>query len=150
MRRSSPWDEAARRGVEVLVTLLPDECGGEAVQRRDGRIWVLIDLRLSPVEQTCLLAHALVHLDRGTSSRCNMAPATMDTFVLTEEREVDAEVARWLVDQDTIWLLVNDMIHAGEAVTVRVVAGELGVTKRIARIALERLAKFGGAHLLAS
>lgn len=130
--------------------MLPDECGGEAVQRRDGRIWILLDLRLSPVEQRCLLAHALVHLDRGTSSRCSHTPATMDTFVIAEERACNEAVADWLVDPENLWILVTDMVHAGEDVTTRTVAAELGVTKPIARIALERLTTGSRAGLVAS
>lgn len=124
------------------MALLPDECGGDVLERRPERSWILIDPRLSPVEQRCRLAHALVHLDRG-SMRCSASPAAWDSVVAREEDRVDAEVAAWLLPIDELWTLVHDLTAEGTDVTARVVAAEFQVTKPIARIALDGLAERG-------
>lgn len=123
--------------------MLPPECGGGAVQRRGDNTWILIDPTASPVHQRCRLAHELVHLDRG-SWRCRYSPQTMDDKVAREESRVDAEVADWLVDHHELWVVVGDMVSAGEDVTRRVVAQHFQVTKPIAGIALDRLARTHG------
>jgi hypothetical protein len=142
MRRSCPWAEAERRpGVQVREVLLPTECGGAAVQRRGDHIWVLIDQLGSPVEQRCRLAHELVHLDRGSSLRCRWSPTTWDVVVAREEQRVDEEVARWLVPDRALWELVGAMVAAGEDVTTVAIAEHFQVTRPLARLALERLAR---------
>lgn len=148
MREKEPTDEADRRpGVEVHYALLPDECGGGAVQRRADRTWVVIDPRLSPVEQRCRLAHELIHLDRGSSARCRWSPRSWDPCIVREEMHVDQEVADWLVDSHELWVLVGGMLAAGEDVTAREVAADFEVTKPIARIALDALARRQGLEL---
>lgn len=57
---------------------------------------------------------------------------------------VDREVADWLVPQDDLWGLVSGMLLAGEDITARVIASEFQVTKPIARVALDRLARVQG------
>lgn len=145
MRRSCPWAEAERRpGVRVLVVPLPAECGGAAVQRRGHATWILIDALGSPVEQRCRLAHELVHLDRGTSLRCSWSPETWDDVVAREETRVDDDVAGWLISARDLWILVGDMLAAGEDVTARAIASHFQVTKPLARLALAELARVHG------
>lgn len=126
---------------------LPEECGGAVVQRRGGRTWILLDPLLSPVEQRCRLAHELVHLDRGSTLRCRWSPRSFDACIVREEIRVDGEVADWLVDPHELWVLVGDLLLAGEDVTARVVASEFQVTRPIARIALDKLARVQGFEL---
>lgn len=144
MRRACPWEEADRRpGVEVRLTLLPDECGGAVLERRPERCWILLDLRRSPVEQRCLLAHELTHLDRG-SMRCDASPATWGPVVAREEDAVNAEVADWLVGPFDLWTLVGDMVAEERDVTTREIAEHYQVTRDVARTALARLARRQG------
>lgn len=148
MRSECPWNEAERRfGLEVLQLPLPPETGGAVLRRKDGHAWIIIDPTLSPVEQRCRLAHELVHLDRGSSLRCRWSPRSMDTIIMREELRVDSEVSRWLVDQDELWILVGDMVASGDDVTARVIAEHFQVTKPIARIALDRLARVQGVQV---
>lgn len=142
MRRTDPWGEAeARTDVAVHLAALPDETGGAVVQRRGERAYIVLDPRLSPVEQRCRLAHELVHLERGSTVRCRWSPRSWDVCVVREELRVDREVAAWLVPVDQLEGLVHAMLRAGEDVTARVVAEEFEVTKPIARIALDGLAR---------
>lgn len=120
------------------MTLLPDECGGAVVQRRGTRTWVVLDLRGSPVEQRCRLAHELVHIDRG-SWRCRFAPATWNDKIAREERRVDEDVADWLVPGQELLEVVTALVAEGSEVTTKVIAAEFQVTRPIARIALDRL-----------
>lgn len=150
MRRTNPWGEAeARPDVEVHLAPLPDECGGAAVQRRAGVAYILIDPMLSPVEQRCRLAHELVHLERGSSMRCAWSPCTMDAVIVREEIYVDREVADWLVPLEQLAHVVDGMVRAGVDVTAVAIAEEFMVTKPIARIALDQLARIRGMERLA-
>lgn len=130
------------------MALLPDECGGAILERRPDRAWILIDPRLSPVEQRCRLAHELRHLDRGSSIRCRWSPRSFDACIAREETHVDREVADWLVPSDDLWTLVGGLLAAGEDVTAREVASHYLVTKPIARIALDALHRRQGLRLV--
>lgn len=126
------------------MALLPEECGGAILERRATRSWIVIDPRLSPVEQRCRLAHELVHLDRGSSMRCRWSPRTWDTVVAREEMRVDEAVADWLVPDNELWVLVDDMMATDQDITTRLIAGEFEVSRAIARIALDRHARRRG------
>lgn len=120
-----------------VIGRLPQECGGGCVVRRPGgQVWILLDAALSATERRAVLAHELVHLERG-SCRYEGSPASWDAVVAKEERMVDRTVAERLVPLGEL----RDFAAARaevEAVTAHDVAEAFGVPIWVAREACER------------
>jgi hypothetical protein len=136
----SPWVEAGKiPDLHLRFVPLPPETGGMCCVRRPSGNWILIDPDLSYAEKRCGLTHELVHLERGTSSRCASMPSCWDEMVVREELIVDREVARRLVPLDDLEAFVAARSDL-EAVDAVLVAEHFRVTERIAGIALEQLA----------
>lgn len=135
----SPWRDAAQRpNLSIRHVVLPAETGGAALRHRGGRTWILLDVDLTAAERKCALTHELVHLDRGSTTRCRFAPAAWDAVVVREEMRVDDEVARRLVPRQALLEFVGRMLDLGHSVGAVEVAEEFHVTKTIATVALQR------------
>lgn len=96
-----------------------------------GTIW--LHPHLGRQERHAVLAHELVHLERGIP-----APATPAVLVAREERLVDAEVARRLVPLDELARFAVARVTV-EPVTARLVADEFDVPVAVAERALAQL-----------
>jgi hypothetical protein len=81
--------------------------------------------------------------------RCRWSPRSWDAVIAREELRVDAEVAAWLVPDDELWLIVDDIVAGDQEPTTKMIAEEFQVTRPIARIALDRHARVRGITLLA-
>jgi hypothetical protein len=101
-RRWSPWAEAGKNPrIQIRLAELPEDTGGGACARRGDKIWIYLDRRLAPRERTAILAHELVHLERG-GSRCRPANSMMSDLVIREEIVVDRIVAERLLPLDDL------------------------------------------------
>lgn len=107
------------------------------MQRRIETDWILIDPRLSEVEQRCRLAHELVHLERGSSLRCS-GQQRDGVLVPQEELRVDRTVADWLVPAQHLVPLIRQLVRSGTGVDATIVCEEFLVTRPIAKLALQR------------
>lgn len=81
---------------------LPDECKGGVIAQRGGRSAILLDSRLSRTQRRCVLAHELVHDERGTNCHADGAPVTWDAVVAREERIVHDIAVERLVPLDRL------------------------------------------------
>jgi len=106
----SPWDAARHLGVTVIRTPLDHARG---YTDGCGRIWV--DPRQTYVEQTCTLAHELLHVIHGHVG------AQPDHV----EEEVRRATARWLVP----WHRVLEVV--GDQLTLYDMAEALSVTTQV-------------------
>lgn len=115
-RRRSPWAElAARPHIELLWASLPKSRG--VIARHDGRVVILLHHGLSDREACAVLAHELVHEERGVPA-VDLSPMER----AAEEATVAEEVADWLVPPSDLLLVVGRLAASGEAVTVQAVA----------------------------
>jgi hypothetical protein len=135
----SPWAAAAAfPNLEIRFAELPAETGGGCLARRGERTWIIIDPRLPKAERKALLAHELVHLERGTSARCSRYPRSWDAVVVREELLIDREVANRLVPPAALEFYVRRAAEL-HGVDSTMVADEFGVPIPVAELALERL-----------
>lgn len=133
----SPWAEVTQlQHVHVRLVELPEETGGAALVHRGRDKWILIDRRSTPAERRSRLAHELIHLERGETSRATDAPRSWDDVVVREETIVDREVARRLVPLDRLQHLVNRLVDLGEPVGAATVMDEFNVPIDVAHRAL--------------
>lgn len=118
--------------IHVRIAPLPAETGGGCLVRRpNGQAWILLDAGLSPAERRAVLAHELVHLERG-SARYDGAPPTWDDVVAREELLVDRIVAERLVPADELRTFAAARAELGP-VTVEDVAEHFDVPVWVAR-----------------
>lgn len=125
--------------VAVEYAELPASTGGALLARCANGALIVLDERLSKTERRCRLAHELVHLERGTSTRCRWASRMWLPLVVREELAVDRIVADRLVPADLLVLYVDRQVDLGRGVTAAMVAEEFDVVAPVASIALDRL-----------
>ena len=133
----NPWD-ALRDRPEILFGLrnLPEPVAG--VWHRAGRHRVIVVAnRLDRVERNAVLAHELVHDERGGGPGFAGQPAAWEPVVARDEHRVDDEVARRLVPHDDLERLCDLADDFDGCVTARDVATALDVPERVARRALD-------------
>lgn len=94
---------------------------------------IVIDRSLPPVERLAVLAHELVHIERGGTADC------LD--VGREERAVDRIVAQRLVPADELEALVEVLVEIEGGVTAEMVAEEFEVPAEVAARAMAGLAQ---------
>jgi hypothetical protein len=99
----------------------------------DGTATIQLDVRLSRRERRCVLAHELVHDERGIA----YSRSTPAGLVQAEERWVWAETVRRLVPPDHLADLVHRMLP--EPVMVLDVADHFDVDQTVARKACAQL-----------
>jgi hypothetical protein len=133
-----PWAELDRREHIVLARArLP--AGVHAVYaRRGARAAILLDVRLPRRDRRAVLAHELVHDERGGGADVPGMPAAWTAVVAREERAVDAEVARRLVPPRELEAFVRTRDGLGDAVTLHDLAEEFDVPTWVAETAMRR------------
>jgi hypothetical protein len=130
MRRTrwNPWRALEDRPhIDLYYTRL--RCRG-LLKAEEGKRVLLLDLELTSRERRCVLAHELVHDERGLLWR-----ETPDPLVAKEERAVCLEVARRLVPPFELMGFVRRRATVGP-VTVAQVADEFDVTEEVALLAM--------------
>lgn len=99
----------------------------------NGRRQITLDVDLSPVERRAVLAHELIHDERGILFTTSTPPALIDK----EESYVRDETARRLVPTDLLWDFVEWRRADGQDVTWRDVADEFEVPREVAERAVQ-------------
>lgn len=100
---------------------------------------IMIDPSEGRVRRRCLLAHELVHDERGGGCHADYMPPSWRAVVRREEAWVNNIVADRLVPPQELQALCHRAVERGEAVTARDVADEFDVTEEVAERALARL-----------
>lgn len=137
-----PWDPwRAADALDVVVALDPVAAllGGGFAVRRQGRAVVVLDPAQDARRQRAVLAHELVHLERGTTDR-HGAPGPWSAVVAREEQLVEREVARRLAPPTAVRVAVRELAAAGEPVTADALAERLDVDPGVAATSLAELA----------
>lgn len=125
--RWNPWRELrARTHIVFARRRLPDGLLG-VHGRRGDRVAIVVDVDLDPVERNAVLAHELVHDERGGGIDAPYMPPGWDAVVAREEHLVEREVARRLVPLDELRAFVERRRELGEPVTVGDVVEEFDV-----------------------
>lgn len=99
----------------------------------NGRRQITLDVDLSPVERRAVLAHELVHDERGIL----FLPSTPTALVEKEEAYVRDETARRLVPADLLDDFVTWRLDDGRPVMWRDIAEEFEVPRDVAERAVE-------------
>lgn len=131
----SPW-RALREREHVTfrrVALPAGVGGGLFVRWPDGRAVVAVDEELGQAERRAVLAHELVHDERGALPAG--APAWLEA---KEEAAVDAVVAERLVPSDELRAWAREAFELADAVEAWQVAERFGVPEAVARRAVVR------------
>ena len=125
--RWNPWRALRDLGDIVLVRDVPlAGPRGLAIVFPDGEPVVALDPALSRVERRSVLAHELVHLERG------LLPAGAPEHVVArEERLVDDETARRLVPADELRAVAASLLDVAEAVEAWQLAEHFDVTEAV-------------------
>ena len=127
----NPWAAAGRLPhLEIWFDDVPE---GATWHRHDGRDHITIDASVSRRERSALLAHELIHLERGVGYPW-ASTATMER----EEAIVRRETARRLVPPPELADLVARRSDV-EPVTAALVAEEFDVPEPVAQEALRAL-----------
>jgi len=119
---------------------LPNECGGAAIYYGARNTVILLDTRLTQAERKAALAHELLHLERGSVSKCRNIRGALSVEVVREENRIQREVARRLVPLDELGPVVDRIAGLGHGVTALEVAEEFDVPPVVASQALTELA----------
>lgn len=126
------WGELRRRThLELRWAVLRGQ-RGRIDDLGDGRRRITIDATLGQIERRCVLAHELVHDERGVL----FDDDTPAGVVRKEEAWVQAETTRRLVPAAELDQLVRCTVLDGGAVTWREVADWFDVSRGIAEGAL--------------
>lgn len=125
--RWNPWRALRDLGDVVLVRDVPlAGPRGLAIVFPDGEPVVALDPALSRVERRSVLAHELVHLERGI-----LPQDAPDHVVAREERLVDDETARRLVPADELRAVAASLLDVAEAVEAWQLAEHFDVTEAV-------------------
>ncbi|WP_370325258.1 hypothetical protein [Euzebya sp.] len=133
----NPWRELrGRRNVIVLFGALP--AGLRAVHERRGRAHVIaIHEDADQVERNHLLAHELVHIERGGGCPgAGWRPSPWGPVVMREEERVETIVARRLVPERALARLAWNACETEGRLDAWVVAEEFRVPQHVAERAL--------------
>jgi hypothetical protein len=127
----NPWAAAARLPhLEIWFADVPEGATWHRVGDRDH---ITIDAHASRRERSALLAHELVHVERGVGY-----PAATARTMEREEAIVRRETARRLVPPDELLALVAGRAEV-EPITVDLVADEFDVPPDVAAEAVRAL-----------
>jgi hypothetical protein len=132
--RYNPWRDLRRRAHLELAWAELDGARGVIVGYGPQRV-VYLDHRLRRRDRAAVLAHELVHDERGILYDHTTPPALVDK----EEVTVERIVARRLVPGDELRRLVAGRTADGDPVDARLVADEFDVADDVAELALELL-----------
>lgn len=141
-KRWNPW--AALRDqpeLELALVDLPAIAGGAFyAPQPEGWAAILIDRRRSRRDRRALLAHELVHHERGGGCPTSDMPSHWTVVARREEARVNIEVARRLVPLDELRAFLDRMSDSELAgATARDIADQFDVTEEIALLAVQQL-----------
>lgn len=139
--RWNPWRDL--RGREWIQLSFDDiaELGGGGIYARDNEgVVIVLSPRLTPEERKVVLAHELVHDERGAPVTAPDAPAAWAPIARREEFRVHRIVAGRLVPVDELRVVVDRHLELEGFITAEQVADEFGVTPAVAAEALRLLA----------
>lgn len=103
---------------------------------QDGYWAVLVDDRLLSHERRSVLAHEIVHVERGGGAGYPGQPATWDAVVVRDEAATTREAARRMLPADELTRFLHAQVELGEAVTLEAVAEHFDVSLELAAAAL--------------
>ena len=136
----NPWRELRRRSHIVFrLAVLPDATGGGVYWPRGSRAAIIIDPRLHRAERNAVLAHELVHDERGGGATGDEMPPSWGPVIVRDEAAVDQEVARRLVPPDELARFCEVMALLDIGVTAHEVAEHFDVPAAVAEVALSHL-----------
>lgn len=139
MPRWSHWRAASLLpDLTIRLDHLPPETGGGVLARRGDKVVIILDRRLTQIERRVMLAHELVHHERGSSSRCHDT-GYLSPHVIHEERSVERIAAQRLVPADMLEVFVDRHTSLGHGVLAHQVADEFRVTDPVAALAMKLL-----------
>jgi Zn-dependent peptidase ImmA (M78 family) len=132
----NPW-RALREAAEIELRWmpLPESYGGGAIVTTDDGYVIVLDSRLRQEERRAVLAHELVHAERGV-----LPPSAPDALRAKDEHAVENEVADRLVPADELREFVEQCLSLDRFVTALDVANEFGVPIDVAERACRRVA----------
>jgi|688.fasta_scaffold01945_32 hypothetical protein len=133
-------DQAPTELIVVWNRVARHTGGGFAVRCGDTG-YVVVDPDLDGPLRRCVLAHEIVHLERGLGTDHLDAPTTWTAVVAREEHQVQQGVADRLIDHVALRRLCRAACAGGEPVSAEVVATLFDVTNELAQLALDRLAR---------
>lgn len=131
--RWNPW-RGLRARPDVLLAWedLDDDLLGTVGELEGGGFVITLDPRLDRVTRRCVLAHELIHVERGITWG---VAGTMER----EEVIVDLETARRLVPPAELEELIEQRESLGKGVEARHIAKEFDVTEEVAHDAAKVL-----------
>lgn len=140
MVRYSPWRVlAAQNHITVRISPLPAGVSGACRVLADGAVLILLASSLDARERVAVLAHELLHIERGIG-RGESCPEWR-AVEAREEEIIDRQVAGRLLPTEELAAWIRARGPDDEAVTTRVVADEWFVSEPVARRALEAVAR---------
>jgi len=110
-----------------------DGMWGLVEKRPDGTWHVTLKHDLSPIEERCVLAHELTHIERGFA----FTDYTPDALIDLEEDRVEAEAASRLVPPVDLVGWLHEQWADGVAVSLTDIADRYRVTEAVADQALD-------------
>lgn len=127
MTRWNPWRALREReAIRFALDQLPDGIDGVHGQRGERRA-IIVDRSLHRIARNAVLAHELIHDERGHS------PSSHPIEVAKEEERVEREVARRLVPFDELSVFVAGRLALGESVSAADIAEHFEVPKAVAQ-----------------
>lgn len=133
--RWNPW-RAMRAHPDVTFARrpLPPGVSGACVVWPDETV-VLVDSALDRRERNVVLAHELVHLERGVGTDAPGAPTTWTSEVAKEEATVDRIVASRLVPLDDLAAWTANRTASDIPTTALDIAEHYDTTEKMAELA---------------
>lgn len=138
--RWNPWRALrGRRHIDLHMDPIARRAGG-GLYATDGEFAVIfLDPDLTQVERNAVLAHELVHDERGGGAAFSGMPSQWAAVVARDEAAVDREVAARLVPRDELLDVLDDLVDVLGGVTARDIAEVFDVPVDVARVALAAL-----------
>ena len=141
-----PWRALRERDdIDLLLTDMPDGASKGMLASRAGRHVIIIDRDLSPVDRLAVLAHEMVHLERGGSGHEPDMPEAMRPVVNREEARVDDEVTPRLVPAEELVSFSRRQAELEGCCTADDVVAEFDVPHHVAERAIRGLGDEGHA-----
>ncbi|MBW3663523.1 MAG: hypothetical protein KY469_10525 [Actinobacteria bacterium] len=138
----NPWRSLRERPhLLLLIRNLPASVGGGMYLPDEHGAAIVLDRALTQQQRRDVLAHELVHDERGGGAHHPAMPDTWASRVAIDEAQVDREAASRLVPVEALAGFCDRMADLGEGVGPDEVMDEFDVTRRIAEAALDNLTR---------
>lgn len=129
----NPW-RTLRGRPHIELGWHPSVGRARGVYIRDGeRTIIVMHPSLSQVDRNAVLAHELIHDERGIAYDADTPPR----LIVKEEAYVDRIRAHRLIPSDELARFVQHRLSVNECVTVADVAKEFGVPESVAALAVQ-------------